>query len=118
MPSADWSRVARGCYETLTIPGRADRVRIAYGIIGRGVVAQLGYSMENDTAFIGIFKKIFLIAMSALILTAVMVGWFMATAGPVRGRSGDPHGAPDFRIRPWSAGADHGAGTKRSTGWH
>jgi signal transduction histidine kinase len=65
-------------YETLTIAGRPDRVRIAYGIIGKGVVAQLGYSMENDTAFIAIFKKIFLISMSALILTAVLVGWFMA----------------------------------------
>jgi heavy metal sensor kinase len=65
-------------YETLAIPGRPDRVRIVYGIIGRGVVAQLGYSMENDTAFIGIFKKIFLVTMSVLILTAVLVGWFMA----------------------------------------
>ena len=65
-------------YETLTIAGRPDRVRIAYGIIGRGVVVQLGYSMENDTAFIAIFKRIFLITMSALILTAVLVGWFMA----------------------------------------
>jgi heavy metal sensor kinase len=65
-------------YETLTIPGRSDRVRIVYGIIGRGVVAQLGYSMENDTTFIGIFKRIFLVTMSALILTAVVVGWFMA----------------------------------------
>jgi heavy metal sensor kinase len=65
-------------YETLTLAGRPDRVRIVYGIIGRGVVAQLGYSMENDTAFIAIFKKIFLITMSALILTAVLVGWFMA----------------------------------------
>ena len=65
-------------YETLTIAGRPDRVRIAYGIIGKGVVAQLGYSMENDTAFIAVFKKIFLITMLALILTAVLVGWFMA----------------------------------------
>ena len=65
-------------YETLSIPGRKDRVRIAYGAIGRGVVVQLGYSMENDTTFIALFKKIFLITMSALILTAVLVGWFMA----------------------------------------
>ena len=70
----DHSRV----YETLTISGRPDRVRIAYGIIGRGVVAQLGYSMENDTAFIDVFKKIFLITMSVLILIAALVGWFMA----------------------------------------
>jgi heavy metal sensor kinase len=65
-------------YETLSIAGRPDRVRIAYGIIGRGVVAQLGYSMENDTAFIGIFKRIFLITMFALTLTAILMGWFMA----------------------------------------
>ncbi len=65
-------------YETLTLPGRPDRVRIAYGIIGKGVVAQLGYSMENDTAFIAIFKKIFFLTMTVLILTAVLVGWFMA----------------------------------------
>lgn len=65
-------------YETLAIPGRSDRVRIAYGVIGKGVVVQLGYSMETDTAFIAIFKKIFLTTMSILILTAVVVGWFMA----------------------------------------
>jgi heavy metal sensor kinase len=65
-------------YETLLIPGRTDRVRIAYGVIGRGIVVQLGYSMESDIAFIDLFKRIFLITMSALILTAVLVGWFMA----------------------------------------
>ncbi|MGA6926646.1 MAG: ATP-binding protein [Desulfosarcina sp.] len=65
-------------YETLTISGRVDQVRIAYGIIGRGVVLQLGYSMENDTTFIAIFKKIFLVTMVTLILTAVLIGWFMA----------------------------------------
>jgi heavy metal sensor kinase len=65
-------------YETLSIPGRTDKVRIAYGSIGKGVVVQLGYSMESDTTFIAIFKKIFLIAMSVLIVTAVLVGWFMA----------------------------------------
>ena len=65
-------------YETLTIPDRLEKVRIGYGIIGKGIVVQLGYSMESDTAFIAIFKKIFLISMSALILIAALVGWFMA----------------------------------------
>ncbi len=65
-------------YETRLIPGRSDRVRIGYGTIGRGIVAQVGYAMEDDTAFIAIFKKIFLITMAALIVTAVLVGWFMA----------------------------------------
>jgi heavy metal sensor kinase len=65
-------------YETVVIAHRSERVRIAYGIIGSGIVAQVGYSMEGDAAFISIFKKIFLITMSALIITAVLVGWFMA----------------------------------------
>jgi heavy metal sensor kinase len=65
-------------YETLTLPGRPERVRIAYGVIGRGVVVQLGYAMESDSAFIAVFKKLFLVTMSVLILTAVLVGWFMA----------------------------------------
>ena len=65
-------------YETVSIPGRDDRVRIAYGVIGRKIVVQLGYSMETDIAFVGIFKRIFFVTMSALIITAVLVGWFMA----------------------------------------
>jgi heavy metal sensor kinase len=65
-------------YETVSIYGRPDRVRIAYGIIGRGIIVQLGYSMESDIAFVEAFKRIFLITMSALILTAVLIGWFMA----------------------------------------
>ncbi len=65
-------------YETLSIPGRPDRIRIAYGKIGRGVLLQLGYSMENDSAYIRILKKIFIITMIALIATAGLVGWFMA----------------------------------------
>ncbi|MGD9310876.1 MAG: ATP-binding protein [Desulfosarcina sp.] len=65
-------------YETLSIPGRPDRVRIVYGTLGRGVVVQLGYSMESDTSFIAVFKRIFLLTMGGLIFTAVLVGWFMA----------------------------------------
>ena len=65
-------------YETVAIADRNERVRIAYGVLGSGIVAQVGYSMEGDTALIAIFKKIFLITMSALILTALFVGWFMA----------------------------------------
>ena len=65
-------------YETLTIPERLEKVRIAYGLIGKGIVVQLGYSMESDTAFIALFKKIFLASMFALILIAALVGWFMA----------------------------------------
>ena len=62
-------------YETLSIPGRTDRVRIAYGMIGRGIVVQLGYSMESDIVFINIFKRIFFFTMN----------WGVITSGPSTG---------------------------------
>ena len=65
-------------YETLALGDRLEKVRIGYGIIGKGIVVQLGYSMKSDTAFIALFKKIFLVSMFALILIAALVGWFMA----------------------------------------
>jgi signal transduction histidine kinase len=34
--------------------------------------------MENDTGFIAAFKKMFFVTMSGLMVTAVLVGWFMA----------------------------------------
>ncbi|MDL2269607.1 HAMP domain-containing histidine kinase [Desulfosarcina sp. OttesenSCG-928-A07] len=65
-------------FETLFIPDHPNQVRIAYGLIGQGVVVQIGYSMETDTAIITIFKKIFFITMSVLILAAALVGGLMA----------------------------------------
>jgi heavy metal sensor kinase len=65
-------------FETITIPGRKQQVRIVYGMIGPGVILQLGQSMENYTRFIEAFKKIFVATMAFLVLLAVLIGWFMA----------------------------------------
>jgi heavy metal sensor kinase len=65
-------------FETIVIPDRKHKVRILYGIIGPGIILQLGQSMENYTRFIEAFQKIFTTTMTLLIVLAAMVGWFMA----------------------------------------
>ncbi len=65
-------------FDTMHIKGRDHDVRILYGIAGRGVLMQLGQSMEGYTRFIGAFKRIFVITMAALVVLAALVGWFMA----------------------------------------
>ena len=65
-------------FETITIPERDQQVRIVYGMIGPGVILQLGQSMENYTRFIEAFKKIFVATMAFLVFLAVLIGWFMA----------------------------------------
>ena len=45
-------------YETLTIPNRAEQVRILYSNIGAGVILQLGQSLENVASFVAAFRKI------------------------------------------------------------
>jgi heavy metal sensor kinase len=54
------------------------RVRILYGIIGPGLLLQLGQSMENQARFIEAFQSIFMAVMAVLILFSAGVGWFMA----------------------------------------
>jgi len=65
-------------FETIRIPERRQQVRIVYGVIGPGVILQLGQSMENYTRFIEAFQKIFVATMAFLVLLAALIGWFMA----------------------------------------
>ncbi|MBW1802716.1 MAG: HAMP domain-containing protein [Deltaproteobacteria bacterium] len=65
-------------FDTIAIPGRKHKVRILYGIIGPGVILQLGLSMEHYTRFIEAFQKIFVGTMAFLIILAALIGWFMA----------------------------------------
>jgi len=65
-------------FETVRLPDRKHKIRILYSIIGRGIILQLGQSMENYTRFIEAFRKIFVITMTSLFIFAAVVGWFMA----------------------------------------
>jgi heavy metal sensor kinase len=71
-------RDRRNVFETVSIPGRKDKVRILHVMIGSGVILQIGQSMETDSRFIDAFKKIFVITMVLLVGLAAGVGWFMA----------------------------------------
>ncbi|MDX2446315.1 MAG: ATP-binding protein [Desulfobacterales bacterium] len=65
-------------YETLTIPGRVEQVRILYSNIGAGVILQLGQSLENVASFVEAFRRIVIATLSMLVLLSAGFGWFMA----------------------------------------
>jgi heavy metal sensor kinase len=71
-------RDRKNVFETVSIPNRKDKIRVAHVLIGTGVILQIGQSMEADSRFIDAFKKIFLVTMVLLLGLAAGVGWFMA----------------------------------------
>ena len=65
-------------YETLTIPNRAEQVRILYSNIGAGVILQLGQSLENVASFVEAFRQIVIATLIMLVLLSAGFGWFLA----------------------------------------
>ena len=65
-------------FDTMVIAKRKSEIRVCYGMIGPGILLQLGQSMEEYTRFIEAFKKIFIAAMSLLVVLAALAGWFIA----------------------------------------
>jgi heavy metal sensor kinase len=65
-------------FETLTIPNRAEEVRILYSNIGAGVILQLGQSLENVARFVEAFRKIVITTLVLLVLLSTGFGWFLA----------------------------------------
>ena len=65
-------------FETLTIPKRAEEVRILYSNIGAGVILQLGQSLENVARFVEAFRKIVIGTLVLLVLLSAGFGWFLA----------------------------------------
>jgi heavy metal sensor kinase len=69
---------SRFVFDTIVFPEAKRRVRILYGVIGSGVILQLGQSMENYTRVTEAFKRIFVTTMAFLLVVAAFIGWFMA----------------------------------------
>ena len=65
-------------FDTIAIPDRKHQVRILYSMIRQNLILQLGRSMESYSQFIEVFRKIFIITISILIVAAALLGWFMA----------------------------------------
>jgi heavy metal sensor kinase len=64
--------------ETISVPNRADELRILYAMLSPSVIVQVGQAMESQARLLDAFKRVFIITMSGLILLAAGVGWFMA----------------------------------------
>jgi heavy metal sensor kinase len=64
--------------ETLTVPGKENRVRVVYGKIGQGYVAQMGLSMGAYEELMLVFQTIFGFTLIVLVAVGPLFGWFMA----------------------------------------
>ncbi|NIQ88170.1 MAG: HAMP domain-containing protein [Deltaproteobacteria bacterium] len=64
--------------ETLDLPEHEFQVRTVYGIIGPDLVLQIGESLEEDTEFLEIHRKIFVPLIAVMVILAAFVGWLLA----------------------------------------
>lgn len=64
--------------ETLVLPEREYPVRSIFGVIGPGLLLQIGESMEDDEEFLAAILKGFVAVLLVVILLGVPIGWFMA----------------------------------------
>ncbi len=71
-------RENRPVYETVSIKGRQHGVRVMYDLLGSGIILQLGQTMENQSRFIELFQKLFLVTISGLVILAALIGWLLA----------------------------------------
>ena len=69
---------SRYAFETVSISGRKEEVRILYSMINPSIIMQVGEAMESYSRFLDAFKGIFILTMTFLIVLAAGVGWFMA----------------------------------------
>ena len=65
-------------FDTISVSGHPQNVRLLYNRIGSGLVLQTGQSMEDDNRLIEVFQRIFFGIISVLFVVAALVGWFMA----------------------------------------
>lgn len=68
----------RYAFDRVTVPEHKHSIRIIYGYIGRGIIMQIGKSMESQSRILEAFKIMFILTMSMLIIFAALIGWFMA----------------------------------------
>jgi heavy metal sensor kinase len=64
--------------ETLDLPEHEFQVRTVYGVIGPDLVLQIGESLEEDSEFLEMHRKIFVPLMAVMVIIAAIVGWLLA----------------------------------------
>ncbi len=65
-------------FQTISIAGRREKVRILYSMLSPSIILQVGVAMESYSGFLDAFQRIFIATMTFLVLVAAGVGWFMA----------------------------------------
>jgi heavy metal sensor kinase len=60
------------------LKGQRSPARVIYYRLGTAIILQMGYAMEAEGRLLQVFKQIFTLTMSVLLVLAVGVGWFMA----------------------------------------
>lgn len=98
-------------FETLAAPEHEHNIRVGYGIIGPGMIMQIGHSLMDEEAFLAISRRIFGISLAVLMIVAALVGWFMARRALMgvekvtRTATAIANGALELRV-PVTAGGD------------
>jgi heavy metal sensor kinase len=69
---------AKEVLETVRLPDSNAPIRVLYAPIAPGIILQLGHSMENYNRVTELFRRIFILTMSILIVLAALIGWIMA----------------------------------------
>ncbi len=64
--------------ETMDLTQLEHDVRRIYGVIGPGIVLEMGQSLEDDDEFIEVFMNGFLLTLAAVIFLGGPIGWFLA----------------------------------------
>ncbi len=65
-------------FETLSLPDRPYNVRIVYGAIGPGKILQIGLSLEEEARFFGVFREVFILGITTIVVFSGVIGWLMA----------------------------------------
>ncbi len=68
----------RPVIETVILRERDDSLRIIYGMIGPGIIMQLGQSLADEIRLVIAFQRLFVATIGTLFLLAAAVGWFLA----------------------------------------
>jgi heavy metal sensor kinase len=66
-------------FATQALPGRQYHARVIYARISSTIILQMGYAMEDRVRLLQVFRQIFLVTVSALLILAVAGGWFLAS---------------------------------------
>ena len=64
--------------ETIDIPGHQFSVRTIYGAIAPAILFNMGMSLEDNYAYLHVFRNLLFLLIIPIFLVAAFIGWFLA----------------------------------------